>query len=147
MKTVELTRRYRFSASHRLYSDELTEEQNRATFGKCANPHGHGHDYVLEVTVRGPLDEESGRVMDLDTMDGMVRDAVTGPMEHANLNVEVPEFASLVPTTENLALVVQRRLAAAWRDVEKSRGFGSTGIARVRIEETKRNSFEVGSLA
>lgn len=143
---VELTRRYRFSASHRLYSDELSEEQNRATFGKCANPYGHGHDYVVEVTVRGPLDQETGRVIDLDVMDGLVQSAVIAPMEHANLNTDIAEFGELVPTTENLALVVKRRLDTQWTGRAASKGFGQTSIARIRIEETKRNFFEVGSV-
>ena len=143
---LELTRRYRFSASHRLYSDELSEEQNRATFGKCANPYGHGHDYVVEVTVRGPLDQETGRVIDLDVMDGLVQSAVVAPMEHANLNTDIAEFERLVPTTENLALVVKERLDRHLTDRAASKGFGRTSIARIRIEETKRNFFAVGSV-
>src|SRR5450755_212474 len=112
--SVRLTRRYRFSATHRLYSDELSEEMNRATFGKCANPYGHGHDYVLHVSVAGPLDLATGRVVDLDTLDGLMRDAVVAPFEHANLNADVAEFEALVPTTENLAVVIEQRLRAEW---------------------------------
>lgn len=142
-RTLELTRRYRFSASHRLYSDELSDEQNRATFGKCANPYGHGHDYVLEVTVRGALDPETGRVIDLDTMDRIVGETVTGPMEHANLNTDIGEFRDLVPTTENLAVVIRQRLDGAWSKARGRAGFAGTTLERIRIEETKRNFFEV----
>ena len=139
---IRLSRRYRFSASHRLYSDELTETENRAIFGKCANPFGHGHDYVLDVRVKGPLDAETGRIVDLDTLDGLVRQAILEPFEHSNLNIDIPEFKRLVPTTENLALVVEQRLAERWKfeaPLDRVR------LDRIKIEETKRNIFEVVS--
>jgi len=144
---IGLSRRYRFSASHRLYSDELSETENRAIFGKCANPFGHGHDYVLDVRVRGPLDPETGRIVDLDTLDTLVREAILTPFEHSNLNVDIPEFSSssLVPTTENLAVVIERRLAAQWNSkfspVEAP--LERVKLDRIRIEETRRNIFEV----
>lgn len=144
---IRLSRRYRFSASHRLYSDELTEDQNRAIFGKCANPFGHGHDYVLDVRVRGPLDADTGRVVDLDTLDTLVHEAVLGPFEHSNLNVDIPEFRSLVPTTENLALVVEQRLAREWKSKFSEEPLERVRLDRIKIEETKRNIFEVSSSA
>jgi 6-pyruvoyltetrahydropterin/6-carboxytetrahydropterin synthase len=148
---MRLTRRYRFSASHRLFTDTLSEAENRAIFGKCANPYGHGHDYALDVSVRGPLDASTGRIIDLDRLDRLVREAVVEPMEHANLNTDVAEFLSagpdgcnLVPTTENLAVVVRNRLAAAWPKYFGSEtGFVHAALDKIRIEETKRNIFEI----
>ena len=141
---IRLTRRYRFSATHRLYSDELTEQQNKATFGKCANPYGHGHDYVLHVSVSGPLEPETGRIVDLNTLDQFVHETVVQPFEHKNLNVDVPEFAALVPTTENLAIVVQQRLAAEWdRRLHADPTLAYVALDKIKIEETKRNIFEV----
>jgi len=143
---IRLSRRYRFSASHRLYSDELSETENRAIFGKCANPFGHGHDYVLDVRVRGPLDPGTGRIVDLNTLDTLVEDAVLKPFEHSNLNVDIPEFrTALVPTTENLALVIERRLAANWKSKFSEAPLDRVRLDRIKIEETKRNIFEVSS--
>lgn len=144
---IRLSRRYRFSASHRLYSDELTEAQNRAIFGKCANPFGHGHDYVLDVRVRGPLDPDTGRVVDLDTLDTLVKEVILKPFEHSNLNIDIPEFRSLVPTTENLALVVEQRLAQQWKSKFSEAPLERVHLDRIKIEETKRNIFEVSSSA
>jgi len=143
---IRLSRRYRFSASHRLYSDELSETENRAIFGKCANPFGHGHDYVLDVRVRGPLDPGTGRIVDLNTLDTLVEEAVLKPFEHSNLNVDIPEFGTaLVPTTENLALVIERRLAANWKSKFSEAPLDRVRLDRIKIEETKRNIFEVSS--
>ena len=142
---MRLSRRYRFSASHRLYSDELSESENRAVFGKCANPFGHGHDYVLDVRVRGPLDPDTGRVVDLDTLDMLVHQVILKPFEHSNLNVDIPEFRTLVPTTENLALVVEQRLAAQWKCRFSEAPLERVRLDRIKIEETRRNIFEVTS--
>jgi len=142
---LRLSRRYRFSASHRLFSDELSEVENRAIFGKCANPFGHGHDYVLDVRVRGPLDHYTGRVVDLDTLDTLVYDAILKPFEHSNLNADIPEFQTLVPTTENLALVVEQRLSGQWSTKFSEAPLNHVRLDRIRIEETKRNIFEVTS--
>jgi len=137
---MTLTRRYRFSASHRLHSASLSERENARVYGKCNNPFGHGHDYVLEVSVRGPLDDETGRIVDLETLDGLVRSEILDQFEHKNLNTDVPPFANAVPTTENVILEVRRRLAGGW-----TRAFpaGAPSLAKVRIEETKRNTFEL----
>src|SRR5437016_3493523 len=99
---MKLTSRYRFSAAHRLDTSALTAEENRRLYGKCNNPHGHGHDYVLDVTVDGPVDMH-GLVVNRDALDGLVRSAVLARLDHKNLNADLPEFADLVPTTENLA--------------------------------------------
>lgn len=140
---VRLSRRYRFSASHRLYAGELSEAENRAIFGKCANPFGHGHNYVLDVRVRGPLDPGTGRVVDLDTLDKLVYEVVLKPFEHCNLNLDIPEFLTLVPTTENLALVVEQRLAGQWQSKFSEAPLERVRLDRIKIEETKRNIFEV----
>lgn len=134
---IRLTRRYRFSASHRLHSPAFSEEQNRAAFGKCANPYGHGHNYGLEVSVKGPLDLRLGRVVDVSALDGVVHAAVVQPMDHRDLNTEVAEFADgFVPTTENLSLVIRDRLNAVWPS-------NFPKLDRIRIFETRKNTFEI----
>ena len=127
-----LTRRYLFSASHRLHADALSNEQNRAVYGKCNNPHGHGHNYALEVTVSGQVSGETGMVCNLVDLDEAVLHTVLDRFDHQNLNT-LPDFATLVPTTENLTEIVY--------DILKQR-FHSAHLERVRIEETSKNSFE-----
>jgi len=129
---AHLTRRYMFSASHRLHSDEMSEEENRAIYGKCNNPYGHGHNYVLEVTVSGPVEERTGMVSNLVDLDGFVRQQVVERYDHQNLNLLV-EFVENVPTTENLCIAIY--------DIVK-RGFRKAHLEKVRIEETMMNSFE-----
>ncbi len=137
---MHLTRRYSFSASHRLHSPELGELANQELYGKCNNPFGHGHNYEVEVTVSGPVDAQTGRVVDLQDLDALVQRHVTGPFEHRNLNEEVPEFQQLVPTTENLGVIIDQRLRTAW-----SSAFPQCVpvLERVRIYETERNIFEI----
>src|SRR6476646_11832298 len=94
-----LTRRYRFAASHRLHSDAMSAAENRELYGKCNNPYGHGHNYVIEVSVRGPLDGVTGRTVDTARLDELVRAQVIVPFDHHNLNAEVAEFARTVPTS------------------------------------------------
>ena len=136
---IRLTRRYRFSASHRLHSSVLADDVNRELYGKCDNPYGHGHDYVLEVSLEGPLDETTGRICDLGTLDDLVTRHVVRELDHKNLNEDAPEFRSSVPTSENLTLAIKERLEQAWRS-----GFPGEWprLKRIRLEETKRNSFE-----
>lgn len=137
---IRVTRRYRFSASHRLHAAAFSDAENRALYGKCNNPYGHGHDYVLEVSVRGPVDRVSGRAVDLDALDRLVRGHVLEPFDHRDLNTEVPAFAGVVPTTENLAVEIRSRLARKW-----SGAFPDAWpkLERIRIQETKRNTFEL----
>jgi 6-pyruvoyltetrahydropterin/6-carboxytetrahydropterin synthase len=127
-----LTRRYMISASHRLQTDALTVEQNRATYGKCNNPYGHGHNYALEVTVSGQVSPDTGMVCDLADLDGAVAKYVVNRFDHQNLNT-LAEFVTRVPTTENLATVIYDIL---------QRSFTAAHLERVRIEETLMNSFE-----
>jgi 6-pyruvoyltetrahydropterin/6-carboxytetrahydropterin synthase len=110
MKTVYLTRKAEFSASHFYHNPNFTPEENRRIFGKCNNPHGHGHNYTLEVTVKGPVDERSGFVMDLKQLKEIMNREVIEAFDHRHLNYEVPEFKQQIPTTENLAIAIWRRL-------------------------------------
>ena len=129
---AHLTRRYRFSASHRLDSPEMSPEENRATYGKCNNPHGHGHNYTLEITISGPVDPSTGMVCNLVDLDGFVEREVLSRYDLQNLNM-LQEFAQLVPTTENLSVEIFEIL---------QRGFHHAHLERVRLEETMMNSFE-----
>ena len=110
MKTVYLTRKAEFSASHFYHNPNFTPEENRRIFGKCNNPHGHGHNYTLEVTVKGPIDERSGFVMDLKQLKEIMNREVLEAFDHRHLNYEVREFKQQIPTTENLAIAIWRRL-------------------------------------
>jgi 6-pyruvoyltetrahydropterin/6-carboxytetrahydropterin synthase len=139
---TRLTRRYRFAASHRLHTPGLSDHQNRELYGKCNYPHGHGHNYELEVSVRGAVEASSGMLVRVEDLDKLVAARVIRDLDHRNLNCDVAEFASLVPTTENLAEVVRNRLAAAWAVT-----FGASGAALdgIRIRETRKNSVELKS--
>lgn len=139
MPEVRLVRRYRFSAAHRLHTPLLSDAANRATYGKCNNPYGHGHDYVLEVAIRGEVDPATGRLIPLSQLDLFVQETVLKDFATRNLNVEVPEFVSLVPTTENVAAVIARRLASAWPLAFPGL---DARFEKVRIWETKNNIFE-----
>lgn len=129
---LSLTRRYTFPASHRLFRADWSEAENYRAFGKCANVHGHGHNYTLEITVTGPVDSSTGMIVNLADLDSFVRARVLEEFDHANLNEQVPEFRNSIPTTENLCWVIFTRL----------REFAYGRITRVRIEETGKNSFE-----
>jgi len=129
---AHLTRRYWFSASHRLHCDGMTAEENRAVYGKCNNPHGHSHNYAVEVTVSGPVDAKTGMVCNLVDLDQFVNEKIVERFGHENLNT-LPEFSGLVPTTENLCIEVFNILQKDFRFAE---------VEKVRIEETMLNSFE-----
>jgi 6-pyruvoyltetrahydropterin/6-carboxytetrahydropterin synthase len=129
---AHLTRRYLFSASHRLHSDQMSAEENRVTFGKCNNPYGHGHNYRLEVTVSGAVDERTGMVCNLVDLDGFIEREVLARYDLENLNT-LQEFLKNVPTTENLCVEIFELL---------KRGFPHAHLERVRLEETMMNSFE-----
>jgi 6-pyruvoyltetrahydropterin/6-carboxytetrahydropterin synthase len=137
---VRLSRRYTFFASHRLHSPLLTEEENRETFGKCNNPHGHGHNYEVELTVRGAVDTVTGCVVDLARMDRLVEEQILARFRYRNLNEEVVAFRTIVPTTENLSSEVDRRLREAWGQTFAG---GQPAIEKVRIRETERNICEI----
>jgi 6-pyruvoyltetrahydropterin/6-carboxytetrahydropterin synthase len=129
---LHLNRRYRFAASHRLHSAALSEAENRRVYGKCNNAYGHGHNYVVEVSVSGPVDPTTGMIANLTDLDAFVERQVLDAFDHKNLNEEVPLFREQVPTTENLCMEIYRRL----------RAFPHARLERVRMEETGLNSFE-----
>lgn len=126
-----LSRRYLFSASHRLHSDDMPEDWNRETYGKCNNPHGHGHNYRVEVTVSGAVDPSTGMVCNLVDLDSFVEEEILERFGHQNLNT-LQDFKELVPTTENLCIRIYEIL---------QRGFRHAHLERVGIEETMMNSF------
>ena len=130
---ISLTRRYRFAASHRLHTTKLSEAENKRVYGKCSNPYGHGHNYVLEVTITGPVDSETGMIANLGELDPFVQREVIEPFDQKFLNEEVGEFREQVATTENVAREIFRRLKT----------FPLARLERVRIEETSKNSFEI----
>jgi len=136
---VYLTRRYRFSAGHRLHNDDLSAGENRRIYGKCNNPNGHGHNYLLEVTVAGEIDAATGMVFDLVALDGIVAERVMEKLDHKNLNLDMENFRTQVPTTENLCLEIYKLLRAPLEQAGAARGLR---LGRVRLEETSLNSFE-----
>ena len=135
-----MTRRYQFAASHRLHTPLLSEEENQRVYGKCCQPYGHGHNYVVEVSARGPLDAVSGRAVDPRLLDCLVDRHVLRPFDHSNLNAQVDSFRRVVPTSENLGVEICRRLKANWSTVFAG---DWPRLEKVRIEETPRNIFEV----
>ena len=132
MKKAYFGRRYMLSASHRLNADSLSEEENQATYGKCNNPHGHGHNYVIEVLVGGEVDPETGMVVNMATLDETVQTTVLDRFDHTNLNFD-RLFVNQVPTTENLTKAVF--------DVLKD-ALPAGNLEYVRVEETENNFFQ-----
>ncbi|MGA8028317.1 MAG: 6-carboxytetrahydropterin synthase [Bryobacteraceae bacterium] len=137
---ISVSRRYRFSASHRLHSPELSAARNEQVFGKCNNPFGHGHDYVLEITAGGPVDFETGLILPVAKLDQLAQEEVLRPFAHRNINSDVPQFATLIPTTENVALVIADLLQQHWTEYL---GHTRARLLRVRLQETERNAFEI----
>lgn len=133
MPIARVTRRVHFCAGHRLHNPAWEEERNRATYGACSNPSGHGHNYDLEVTVEGEIDPEVGYVMDLRALKELLGDAVLSEIDHRNLNLDVPWLEGVVPTTENLAVAIWRRLEGH---------IPAARLVSVRLWETERNSVE-----
>ena len=140
---IRVTRKYRFSASHRLHAAGLSDSENRDLYGKCDNPYGHGHNYEIEVSARGPLDPRSGRTLDPAVLDRLVEEQVIQPLDLRNLNAEITAFRNTVPTTENLAKEIFRRLKDSWKSAFPGQW---PMIERIRIAETPRNIFEVSEL-
>ena len=129
---IELGRRYRFSASHRLHSPKLSEEENHRVYGKCNNPYGHGHNYVVEVSVSGTVNPATGMIANLVDLDTFVEREVIEPFDHKSLNEDVAAFREIVPTTENVCKEIYQRL----------KHFSKAKLERVRVEETGNNTFE-----
>lgn len=135
--TVRITRNYRFVASHRLHLDHLSPEDNQKLFGKCNNPYGHGHNYVVSITVRGPIEERTGLAVSVPELDALVHREVIDRYDHRYLNFDVPEFASVPSTTENMAFAIRDHLQAGWT---AALGPNAPQLVDVKVQETKRNS-------
>lgn len=129
---IALGRRYRFAASHRLHSERLSAEENARVYGKCNNPYGHGHNYVVEIIVSGTVDPATGMIANLADLDAFVEREVIEPFDHKSLNQDVPAFRAIVPTTENVCKEIFQRL----------KHFPKARLERVRVEETSNNAFE-----
>jgi 6-pyruvoyltetrahydropterin/6-carboxytetrahydropterin synthase len=140
MPVAHFTRRYRFSASHRLHAPALTDRQNADTYGKCNNPHGHGHNYFVEITVAGPIHPETGFVVDMVALDRLAHREIIERFDHQNLNTDRAFAADWVPSTENLTAEIERVFR------EKVPALDAAGRLRlhaIRIEETGNNSFDL----
>jgi 6-pyruvoyltetrahydropterin/6-carboxytetrahydropterin synthase len=135
MPIVTATRLLRFNAAHRVHNPELSDAENRALFGKCNNPNWHGHNYTLEVSVRGPIDPRTGYVMDLGALKRLVESTVVDQMDHHNMNVDVPFMQGVNPTTENIVVAI-------WRQLEPAVGRDETRLVRLRLWETENNYVE-----
>jgi len=129
---VVFGRRYRFAASHRLHSEKLSKEQNSRVYGKCNNPYGHGHNYVVEISVSGTVHPATGMIVNLADLDSFVEREVIEPFDHKSLNEDVEAFRATVPTTENVCKEIFQRL----------KHFPLAKLERVRVEETSNNAFE-----
>jgi 6-pyruvoyltetrahydropterin/6-carboxytetrahydropterin synthase len=129
-----VTRRLHFSAAHRLHREDWTEARNREVFGLCSNPNWHGHNYELDVTVEGPVDAETGYVLDLKTLRDLVEARVIADVDHRNLNVDVSWLAEVNPTTENLVVAIWRRLEGTMP--------ANVRLVRLVLHETPRNAVE-----
>ena len=130
MPRCAVTRRVHFNAAHRLHNPRFSEEWNRATFGECSNPNYHGHNYELELTVEGVIDPDTGYVMDLNKLKELAQERLLRYLDHKNLNLDVPWFKSLIPTSENIALV-------CWRELRPA--VPAELALRLRLWETPRN--------
>ena len=134
MPVVRATRRAHFCSAHRLFREEWSEEQNRDTFGDCSNPNWHGHNYVLDVTVEGPVDPETGFVMDLKALKAALSDRVVDDVDHRNLNLEVPWMEGIMPSTENFTVAIWDRLHDHLPE--------GVRLCRIVLRETENNSVE-----
>lgn len=133
---VRVTRNYRFSASHRLHIAGRSDEENQQLFGKCNNPYGHGHNYVLGITVEGPVDPATGVAVDPGKLDALVQREVISLFDHTYINKDVAPLQDVPATTENIAFVIERRLLGAWPWTQPK-------LAHIRVQETKRNVIEL----
>lgn len=131
---VRVTRRLHFSAAHRLGRADWSEDRNRDVFGLCSNPNWHGHNYEIDVTVEGPVDPDTGYVLDLKELRDLVEARVIADLDHRNLNVDVPWMTGLNPTTENLVVAIWDRLADGMP--------GAVRLVRLVLYETPRNYVE-----
>jgi 6-pyruvoyltetrahydropterin/6-carboxytetrahydropterin synthase len=139
VKVVRLTRRYHFPAAHVLAHPSFSDAENQRVYGKCANPGGHGHDYGVEVTIEGPVDPRTGRVLEPEQLDGIFATRVLERFSYHLLNAD-PLFAEQVPTAENLARAIHQQIA------EPVAARSNARVVRIRVQETRRNSFVYGEM-
>jgi 6-pyruvoyltetrahydropterin/6-carboxytetrahydropterin synthase len=133
MPHVTVTRRLMFNAAHRVHNPALSDEENQRIFGKCNNPNGHGHNYTLDVSVRGPIDERTGYVMDLGVLKTLVEERAVNRMDHRNFNLDVDFMRDVIPTSENI-------IVAIWRELEPAVHPGT--LVRLVLWETTNNYVE-----
>lgn len=131
--TVAVFRKEHFNAAHRLFNSGWSEEENERVFGKCSNPHFHGHNYELIVKLTGPVDPQTGYVFDMKLLSDIIRREVVDRFDHRNLNLDVPEFSGLIPTAENIAVVIHRLLRPH---------IDMRYTLHIRLYETERNFVE-----
>jgi len=131
---ITVTRRVVFSSGHRLYNPDFSDEKNRAVFGSCSNPNGHGHNYILEVSVNGPVDDDTGMIINLKELKDIINREIFEKVDHKNLNNDVDFMAGLIPTTENFA-------AAIFRILDDKLGAGR--LSKIVLRESENNSVEV----
>ena len=127
--SITLERTYRFCASHRYWRDEWTPAQNQAAFGRCALPHGHGHNYVIEVSIEGEPDPVTGMIVDLKVVKDVISSEVIDQMDHRHLNHEVPPFDRVIPTAENIAIEI-------WKRLKPALSFPNARLCSIRLYET-----------
>ncbi len=134
MPTVRVTRRIHWNSAHRLFRPDWSDERNQDVFGACANPHGHGHNYEMDVTVSGSIDPETGFVMDLKLLKELLKDRVASELDHRHLNIEVPWLSGINPSTENLVVAIWGRLVEHLP--------AGVALHRIVLFETPRNYVE-----
>ncbi len=135
MKTVYITRRERFNAAHKLHREDWSDEKNLEVFGKCSNKNWHGHNYTIYVTVKGTPSKETGFVMNLKILSRILKEEIIEPLDHKNMNLDVPFMKGVIPTTENLAIKI-------WETIEARVKDSGGELVKIRIEETENNFVE-----
>jgi len=133
MARVTVTRRLRFNAAHRVFNPSFSDEKNQATFGKCNNPNWHGHNYTLDVSVEGPIDEQTGYVMDLSKLKTLVTSKIVNVVDHKNFNLDVPFMRERIPTSENI-------IVAFWEILQPA--IAPARLVRLVLWETENNYVE-----
>ena len=132
---VLLTKKFKFSASHRLYNPALSDSENAEIFGKCSNPNGHGHNYILEVTVSGNVNDNTGYVIDLGELKRFVQDRIIDKVDHKNLNLDVEFLKGIIPTSENIVICI-------WNVLEKDFNSENVKLYSLKLHETENNIVE-----
>lgn len=132
---IQITRKETFNAAHRLFREDYTDQRNEEVFGKCSNPNWHGHNYTLYVTVGGEMDPETGFVMNLKTLSRIIQETVIEPLDHKNINIEVPFMQGKLASTENLAIAI-------WEQLQGPVAINNATLVKVALYETENNFVE-----